>query len=158
MALPRETILQALKTQMQGITSASGFNNTIKTVSIGYEFPDERNRSDHPLVIIGPMEDIDDRETEGAQTANRYHRQWSMVIRAAMIPLSTADPRAEGEKLLDDIVKKLTSSKTFGIQGGAFGFTLDRLLDANDFEADQSGRVYVGVDLTVGYNFTNSSI
>ena len=159
MALPRETILQAIKTRLEGITIANGFQFDVTTVRIGFELPAKRHRSDYPLFLIGPQPDVDERETQGAGTANRYHRRWPIGIRAAMWPKSSQDVRAEGERLITDLVKRLTSDERFGLQPiFGLGFVLDRILDPDDFEADQSGLTYVGVDITVRYDFRPDSI
>lgn len=154
---PREPILQAIKARLEGITSAGGFNNTVKTVQIGFVLPTALHRSDTPHIQIGPQEDRDDGESLGAQTNDRYRRAWEIEIRGMMWPDS--DVRAKGELLIDDIVKRLTTSKTFGLSPTyKLGFTLDRIIEPDHFEADESGMAYVGVDITVSYDFTPANL
>ena len=51
MALPRETILQAIRTRLLDIAVTDGFNYDVTAVELGYKPPQSLNRSDFPLIL-----------------------------------------------------------------------------------------------------------
>ena len=161
MALPRETIIQAIRTRLLDIAVADGFNNDVVTVTIGFEPPHSLNRSDFPLILIEPGPDRDVRETEGAGTDNRYHRAWEMLIGGILWPPgSDEEVRLAGELFLDDIVKRLTTEKTFDVAAttAAVGFVMSEIQPADIFEVRQTKLAWVQVLLTVTYAFKPSGI
>ncbi len=161
MALPRETILQAIRTRLLDIAVTDGFNYDVTTVELGYKPPQSLNRSDFPLILVMPGEDRDVRETQGAGTSNRYHRAWGMEIVGILWPAGDVDEvRIAGELFIDDIAKRLTTSETFGVAGTvtALGFILNTISPAEPFEVQQTRLAWVSIEITVNYSFKPSGI
>ena len=156
MAPRRETIQQAIKTRLLDIAVADGFNHDITSVSLQYTPPQALNRSDFPRLMILAGGDRDDRETQGAQTSNRYHRLWEFKIVGISWPEGDVDEvRIAGELLNEDIEKQLTLDKEFGISSLGFGltFTLDNVAPPDPFEVGQTRMVWLEIDITVHYSF-----
>jgi hypothetical protein len=148
--LPRAEVLDDLRTALLQINGAPNWNYQIKTVQIGRDITRKFNVSDLPLVMLDPQEDVEERETMGGATANRHHRRWSIELTAVCKPDSDADIRAEGERFLADIMKKLLTI-TVGANSAGIVMIARRILGAENFERSENKTVFVGVDLDVIY-------
>ena len=155
--LPRAEILADLKQAILQINGAPDWNYQVQTVQVGREITRNFNLSDLPLVMIDPLDDTEERETMGAATANRHHRRWKIEITAVVKPAPDADIRAEGERFLSDLVKKIYTI-TVGADGAGVIVIARRILGPDNFERSENKTVFVGIDLDVAYLFTARDI
>ena len=152
MALPRKQILDDIKTALLAITTEAGYNNTVATVQIGYEITRNFNLSELPLVIVDPKQDLHERQTFGHATANRFHRSWDIELTGVLRP-DSGDTREEGEKLLTDIVKKL-SNLHLGPSTAGVEMVMNEIMGPDNFERSEHKVAVVGVNLRLIYFFT----
>lgn len=157
--LPRAEILSDLRTAFLAITG-SDWNYSVATVQVGLEITRNFNMSQLPLVMIDPSQnDEEDRETFGASTANRHHRRWPIEITGIIKPLPNTDVRAEGEKFLSDLVKKIvTLTLEVGSNAQQVILIPRRILGPDNFERSEHKVAVVGVDLDVVYMFTAAGL
>lgn len=135
-ALPRQQILDTLKSAFLAINGAPNWNYAVTTVQTGLEITRNFSMLDLPLVMIDPqMTDTEDRVTFGGSTANRHHRRWPIQITGIVRPADPlGDIRAEGEKFLSDLVKQLLNTTITLTNGQQVVLILRQLMGPDNFE------------------------
>ena len=153
--LPRAEILADLKTAMLAISGGPNWNYQVTTVQVGQEITRNFGLSQLPLIMIDPkMTDTEDRVTFGDSTANRHHRRWPIEITGIVKPSSDLDIRAEGERFLSDIVKKLLTMTIVLASGQQAIVILRQLMGPDNFERSEHKTAVVGVDIDISYLFS----
>lgn len=138
MTAPATTLTEALKTHLQGITTANGYPVTVASVSTGRSALAGDADGPYPALTLTPLQD-----TPGETTLPQSRTQtWARSLVLEAVLQETAAWDAELDTLFDAIRRALVSWNTAPLQWGVAEFIPP---------ADGGGLTLLRIPLTLTY-------
>jgi hypothetical protein len=153
---PRQTIRAYILATLRSITIENGYAVSVRHVELHRGLTRDINLSLCPAILAMPLEDSQDRETMGGESANKFYRLWSWDLTLLMSGPNVLQEELgakDGEAFVNAVLKALLTKRQNAANTSLPHDIMINQIKQDVFELIESGMAQFTIPITVKYVF-----